>query len=585
MSEGNEENEKKKYSRNVAAIRSSSEQSFDVSLLEPSPDIESKVGASTRSHNTRKRDIGNALESSQSLELADATAPPSSAHASRQLQQPGAFAAPGRGEGERPVWEHRPPPRSQEEAQSGSEIETSHSRSRSIVASILFRSSLAEASPVDAEAVVYATSVSTEEKQKQRRIYMIVFAVLVTAIVVGTVVGVVVFTQTVTGEEVEDVCSKSRRNMTARMQCKCFEEIKIHVEDEGLLTEWKHAKDDFHDALSNVSVLEFDFNHTECIIKNKAIWTLLEGETGKKFKQQVKSHPNPVALLSNAYAGATFYVAFDGDNWSRNDRWFTHERPCTWFGVECSIAGHVSGFYMANNNLRGNITSGIFWPERLRELVLGDNAINGTLPAHLFRLTSLKVLDLRNNDLTGLLPESYEVDVLNVLDLSNNSISGTLPSFFQNMTRLRKLSLNKNQLTGPIPTTIGLMTSLEHFEVAYNGLNGTIPSSLKGLVYLEIFNVRNNSITGTIPSGIDQLSNIYFIDLSINQLSGSVPRAFTNCDVSDFVDTILLDCVDFGIDTNSTGYVNGTCTTMQRGSTERCCVCTSTFRANDDISA
>ena len=83
--------------------------------------------------------------------------------------------------------------------------------------SVIFRRSTIEASPVnDAETIVYATSVSSEEMQRRKRLYLSLIMVLLITIAVYVVVGVVVSqpnSQTV-GEASteEDPCQYERRN-------------------------------------------------------------------------------------------------------------------------------------------------------------------------------------------------------------------------------------------------------------------------------------------------------------------------------------------------------------------------------------
>jgi hypothetical protein len=75
-----------------------------------------------------------------------------------------------------------------------------------------------------------------------------------------------------------------------------------------------------------------------------------------------------------------------------------------------------------SNRLTGN-ASGIS-PGRLQELLLGGNALEGGLPAGLFRSGSLQVLELAANMLNSTLPGNVQATSLLRLDLSRNVMSG-----------------------------------------------------------------------------------------------------------------------------------------------------------------
>ena len=73
----------------------------------------------------------------------------------------------------------------------------------------------------------------------------------------------------------------------------------------------------------------------------------------------------------------------------------------------------------------GNLTN-------MRELNLGDNKFNGSLPKTLLVLPHLKILDLSGNSLVGGIPISSSSDEepasLEVLNPRDNYMSGALPT-------------------------------------------------------------------------------------------------------------------------------------------------------------
>ena len=87
---------------------------------------------------------------------------------------------------------------------------------------------------------------------------------------------------------------------------------------------------------------------------------------------------------------------------------------CQWEGARCNGDQLVSGIYME------------------------DFGLNGQLPAEIGQLTDLSFLMLQNNNLEGLLPESIGQLVLldDGFNISGNHMSGPLPESMLNMVGL-----------------------------------------------------------------------------------------------------------------------------------------------------
>ena len=140
-------------------------------------------------------------------------------------------------------------------------------------------------------------------------------------------------------------------------------------------------------------------------------------------------------------------------------------------------------------------------PQRVTNLRLWNESLNGTIPAVLSRLTGLKALYLAYNQLTGTIPaELGTMTSLTHLGLMNNRLTGQIPAELRNLTDLRQFALQHNQLTGTIPTWLGDLPRLKILNLQGNRLTGPIPAELGRLAELWQLLIFGNQLTGTIPA-------------------------------------------------------------------------------------
>ena len=139
-----------------------------------------------------------------------------------------------------------------------------------------------------------------------------------------------------------------------------------------------------------------------------------------------------------------------------------------------------------------------------------------------------RVVDINLNDiyLTGTLPAINHLGRMSTFDISNNAISGTIPESLSKMTRLRSLIFSRNELIGTIPSSLGSLTSLGYLQLEYNKLSGTIPSSLcSSRLPLLKLDLGNNQLRGAIPSSLGSLPRLVDLRLHNNKLSGTIPSS------------------------------------------------------------
>ena len=113
--------------------------------------------------------------------------------------------------------------------------------------------------------------------------------------------------------------------------------------------------------------------------------------------------------------------------------------------------------------------------ERLKELVLNDNALTGGVPEFLSKMPRLKKVDLASNELSGKLALSLPVyfsrmNMIEVFDVNNNDLSGYISEEWGRIKSLKELGLGGNRFTGDIPEELCNLSLLERLDLHENRL-------------------------------------------------------------------------------------------------------------------
>ncbi|KAL0283623.1 UNVERIFIED_CONTAM: putative LRR receptor-like serine/threonine-protein kinase [Sesamum angustifolium] len=182
-----------------------------------------------------------------------------------------------------------------------------------------------------------------------------------------------------------------------------------------------------------------------------------------------------------------------------------------------------------DNNLEGPLPWDMGKLSNLQQVHLGGNKFTKELPSSLGNMTLLNILYLQGNYFSGNLPQSLSncTNLLD-LDLSRNNFSGLIP---REITRLSSISisfnLSFNAFIGSIPTEIGSLTNLQILDLSNNRLTGLIPNSLGNCLVLQQLFLKGNLLQGEIPLGLHALKGLLDLDLSRNNLSGTIPSFLT----------------------------------------------------------
>ncbi|KAI3760333.1 hypothetical protein L1987_50727 [Smallanthus sonchifolius] len=244
-------------------------------------------------------------------------------------------------------------------------------------------------------------------------------------------------------------------------------------------------------------------------------------------------------------------------NWGPGD-------PCAsnWTGVLCFNTTkddnylHVRELLLLNLNLSGTLSPALAQLSYMEILDVMWNQITGSIPKEIGDLKSLILLLLNGNQLTGSLPE--EIGYLPNLDriqIDQNYISGPIPRSFANLTQAMHFHMNNNSLSGPIPPELSRLPLLVHLLLDNNNLSGPLPPELSEMPRLRILQLDNNHFDGIIPPSygnmlqllklslrnctlqgpipdLSRIPNLAYIDLSNNNLNGSIPAMNLSDDIT-----------------------------------------------------
>ncbi|PIN06476.1 Serine/threonine protein kinase [Handroanthus impetiginosus] len=205
------------------------------------------------------------------------------------------------------------------------------------------------------------------------------------------------------------------------------------------------------------------------------------------------------------------------------------------------------------NYLTGPLSPSVGNLTRLQHLDLRINALSGTLPKELGKLTDLRILAVGINNFSGPLPSQLgNCTRLEQLWIDSSGVSGAIPRTFANLQNLRIVFASDNALTGHIPDFISRWSKLTTLRFEGNSLQGPIPSTFSNLTALTDLRIcdlsngnssldfltnmkslttlilRNNNISGSIPSNLIEYQSLSLLDLSFNNFSGQIPDSLFN---------------------------------------------------------
>ncbi|CAN6352192.1 unnamed protein product [Urochloa humidicola] len=227
--------------------------------------------------------------------------------------------------------------------------------------------------------------------------------------------------------------------------------------------------------------------------------------------------------------------------------------------IFASLGASIEVINIYSSNMNGAIRNSAFGNlKSLRQLHLGSNQLNGTIPTSLFELPRLEFLDLSYNFLEGHVPINSSSKLspsLRALKLQSNNLNGSFDFFWlQNCTMLDKIYLSGNthlaidvkfrgrarplfqlktlllsgcNLDNSIiegPNFLDTQRHLQTLDLSNNNLTGCIPNwILANVATLVYLNIANNSLAGSLDSMGQYQSNLLMINISMNHFVGQLP--------------------------------------------------------------
>eukprot|EP00522_Entomoneis_paludosa_P006889 CAMPEP_0172439602 /NCGR_PEP_ID=MMETSP1065-20121228/531_1 /TAXON_ID=265537 /ORGANISM="Amphiprora paludosa, Strain CCMP125" /LENGTH=2621 /DNA_ID=CAMNT_0013188305 /DNA_START=60 /DNA_END=7928 /DNA_ORIENTATION=- len=193
-----------------------------------------------------------------------------------------------------------------------------------------------------------------------------------------------------------------------------------------------------------------------------------------------------------------------GDSWISKNNWMKGDSSiCEWFGITCDPSAGA---------------------ERVAEISLPSNNLQGQLASISFYLPLLRKLDLSGNGISVSFKDIKDSQSLEEIDLSDTHVVN-LEGLGQ-ANHLKYLKLNDNSFYGqPFPRELYDLTELRVLEIARTGFSGTILPDLKRLSNLETLVASGNELTGTIPDSFATLGKLQVLDLSNNHFYGPLPQS------------------------------------------------------------
>ncbi len=250
-------------------------------------------------------------------------------------------------------------------------------------------------------------------------------------------------------------------------------------------------------------------------------------------------------LVQDSLALVALYNSTNGNNWNYDHNWLDEFLPVNyWFGIEVEN-NRVVQINLPYNNLEGNIPAEIGNLDSLSILDVSSNSVYSipssignlitldtlalfgcpinTLPLDIGSLFDLKYFNICYTQITILPDEICNLSKLEYLYGWNGMLQG-IPESIGNMTSLIEINLAVNDISN-LPASIGNCTDLIRLQLNANAIP-VVPTEIGNLVNLEHLILGGNYIT-TLPDEIFNLTTLKYLNFAANDLD-TIPSIIGN---------------------------------------------------------
>ncbi len=231
-------------------------------------------------------------------------------------------------------------------------------------------------------------------------------------------------------------------------------------------------------------------------------------------RSNIEDHPDYPALSG-------FYYATNGTLWNNDYGWLVCE-VCNWAGITCEN-DRVTEIRLPSNNLDGVFNEDFGELEFLKVLDISNNNVNH-FNANMSTLNNLEYIDVSQNGFNTALPDIFGgMGMLKYFDFSTNAISNPLPSSIRNSGSLEVIIGSENLFSGSFANNSAWNNSIKELRFASNQF-----SSVSSFTYsnLEILDLNNNLIGGSLPA--ISSSQLRYLDFSNNRFASNIPFSYAN---------------------------------------------------------
>lgn len=184
--------------------------------------------------------------------------------------------------------------------------------------------------------------------------------------------------------------------------------------------------------------------------------------------------------------------------------------------------------FLEDNNFGGTLDEFFMADcEKLIQIDISDNSLEGDIPIHMLEFPDIQVIDIHGNFIDGALPSTYPPSNLLFFALHDNDVTGQIDGSISNLFNLFHLDLSNNDLSGEIASEIGEMTNLTYLFLGQNGYDESFfPDSFANLTNMEEFSVKSSNFIGELPEFISTWTSLKLLDMDGNQFQQQIPLSW-----------------------------------------------------------